>query len=202
MGADDSAIWIGAKKFDFKWYESGDSMSVESIGGPLDYTKVRQSTTYQSTKCTYIRNDGAWMDGLRECTLVSLCTVCQFKRQPLLTVKGICYSGEVDWNFYLIINARNQVDRYEGYKKTDIVYDKTEETWRIVAKPGYPQNFEATFNKSEFTTISHPLGRKNWNFEDKLCQVKDTNYPFSISVCDYPTQFTCKSGHCIDISKR
>ena len=71
--------------------------------------------------CSSIRNDGAWLDGIRECNLISLCTVCQFKTQPVFTVKGICYAGEIDWNFYPIIGARNALEKYEGYKKVDII---------------------------------------------------------------------------------
>ena len=198
----DSSIWIAAKKSNFEWYEIGEEMSESSIGSRLSYTKVIQSTTSSTTKCTYIRNDGAWLDGIRECNRISLCIVCQFKTQPVVTVKGVCYDGEIDWNFYPIIGARNELEKYEGYKKVDITYDNKTEKWNIVAKPGYPQNFIAYFSKNEFTTITHPIGRKKWFYQDKLCQVKDSRYSFSISICDYPTQFTCNSGHCIDISKR
>ena len=208
---DDSAIWIAAKKLDFEWYEIGEEMSESSIGSRLSYTKVSrlsftkviQSTTCYTTKCTYIRNDGAWLDGIRECNLISLCTVCQFKTQPVFTIKGACYSSGIDYNYYLKIGALNELERYEGYKKTDIIYDDTTEKWIIVAKPGYDyRDFEAYFSKNEFTTISHPIGRKEWFLLDKVCLVKDSNHSFAISICDYPTQFSCNSGHCIDITMR
>ena len=40
ISPEDAAVWIGAKRFNFTWYEIGDSIAFESIGPPLNYTKV------------------------------------------------------------------------------------------------------------------------------------------------------------------
>ena len=79
-----------------------------------------------------------------------------------------CRNKDIDFIY------RDELEKYEGYKKVDIIYDNPTEKWNIVAKPGYSQSFVAYFSKNEFTTISHPIGRKNWLFQDKLCQQMKT----------------------------
>ena len=200
----DSAVWIGAKRFNYTWYEVGESYSYESIGSPLTYAKITIDVNYKNTKCAYIRNDGSWIDirGDFGCQYTSLCTVCELKIQPVFTLKGLCGMSDVDWNYYLDMDNEYQIKRYEGYKNTDIVYDNEAERWKIVAKEGNPPSFEASSNQNELTTLSHPIGRTNWSYQDPICQVTDVNYTFTFSNCGIPSHFTCDSGHCVDIQNR
>ena len=204
ISPEDPAIWIGAKRFNFTWYEAGPSITFESIGSPLNYTKVSIDPGYKNTLCAYIQNDGSWMDiqGDFGCYFKSLCTVCEIIDQPVFTVKGLCDVSDVDWNFYLDIDERYQIKRYEGYKKTDIVFDINDKKWNIVAKQGYVSSFNASYSKDGVSTVSYPIGRHNWDMQDMLCQVKDSEFPLSISFCGYPSHFSCDSGHCVDMNKR
>ena len=208
LGADsfdkESAIWIGAKVFNYTWYEIGDLISYESIGHPLNYTKISVKIGNKNAECAYIQSDGSWIEtgGDFGCYLTSLCTVCEIKNHPVFTTKGPCDVSDIDWNFYLDIDEKYRIKRYEGYKKTDIVYDNEEKRWKITAKAGYRSSFEASLNHNDLRVVSHPFGRTNWNYQDTLCQVKNLEYLFSVSVCGFPTQFTCNSGHCVDMHLR
>jgi hypothetical protein len=82
----------------------------------------------------------------------------------------------------------------------NIVFDDIAHKWTIATKPGYPQTFEAEFTKNQFTT-KYPIGRKKWLYNDPICQLQD-QHALTVSICDFPTQFTCDSGHCIGINKR
>ena len=67
---------------------------------------------------------------------------------------------------------------------------------------GYTRSFNASFSNNNISTISYPIGRKNWNIQNSICQIRNLDHTFSFSVCGYPTHFTCDSGHCIEIDKR
>ena len=162
-----NAVWIGARKFNNEWYEIS---ATSSIGPRLNYTKVLQTKSTPSSDCAFIRKDGAWLDGTLECALVSLCTLCQIKGQPTFTLKGHCYISEIDWNYYYKLDTNNRLKLYEGYKKTNIVFDDSSHKWIISSKPGYPQSFEAEISKNKFTP-KYPIGRKEWFINDPICQV-------------------------------
>ena len=201
----DSATWIGAKKFNYSWHEIGSSMTYESAGSPLNYTKTTvANVNSNNTKCAYIRSDGGFMGiyGDFGCDFGSLCTVCEIRNQPAFTLKGVCDLSDIDWIFYLSIDKRYQIVGYEGYKKNDIVFDVKEGTWNIVPMQGYTRSFNASFSNDNISTVSYPIGRKNWNLQDTICQIRSFEHSFTISVCKYPTEFTCDSGYCIEIDKR
>ena len=201
----ENAVWIGARKIDDLWYEVGDR---DSFGGPLNYTNVVQSMSVSESKCAYLRHDGTWIEGQSACTLLSLCTVCEIKGNPVFTVKGICYMGDIDWNYYLSLDDKNQIKLYEGYKKTNIIYDQDRKKWNVSTKGEYPKNFEAQLATGGPAVISHghvhdyrPIGRKKWFIIDPICEVSDSFYQLTVSVCNF-TQFSCDSGHCVEIDKR
>ena len=52
------------------------------------------------------------------------------------------------------------------------------------------------------TTKRHLAGRRNWSIDDPTCHVKDTKFPITMSICKFPSEFTCGSGLCIDINER
>lgn len=196
--SDGNAVWIGAKKVDRVWYEVSTSFTT---GGLLNYTKVSKTTTNPNSKCTYLRNDGSWLGGRYVCTNGYLCTVCNIPNQPVFTVKGVCGTTDIDWNYYLSVDTNYQVNFYEGYKKTNILLDENSQKWYFTPVAGFPLNFNAEFSPSKFTT-KYPVGRNQWIVNDAVCDVEDKLEALTLSNCNFPTQFTCDSGHCIDISKR
>ena len=191
-------VWIGATKINYVWYEISTAGYSKT---PLNYTKILQAQATSHAECGWLRNDGGWMDGVYSCTLVSLCTICEMRKQSIFTLKGTCDISEIDWNYYPYIDSRNEIKLYEGYRTTNLVYDEGSQSWNISTKLGVPSSFIANFLPNKFTT-KYPIGRKTWSMKDSVCQIEDPLYAITLSVCNFPLEFTCDSGQCININKR
>ena len=113
----------------------------------------------------------------------------------------ICSVSEIDWNYYLSIDDQHKLKMYEGYKKLDIVHDEDTDVWTLTTRPGYNQYVEANFS-SDRASSKYPIGRDNWVMKDPICHVDEPQYPLAFSMCDFPNEFTCNSGHCIDLNRR
>ena len=116
---EEKVVWIGARKSDSQWYEI-DSNNNTTM--PLNYTNLISVTGTPNYDCSYLRIDGFWFGGTYACNQVSLCTVCSIHSYPVFTLKGSCDVGPIDWNYYLKLNEGSQIEMYEGYKRTNIVY--------------------------------------------------------------------------------
>ena len=195
---DENVAWIGAKKLNRKWYELSQHNDTTFA---LNYTNLLTATGTPNYDCSYIRNDGFWLGGTYACTRVSLCTVCAIRSYPVFTLKGTCSVGDIDWNYYMKLDENSQIEMYEGYKKTNIIYDNKTTTWKIEMKSGNTENFMYSL-RSQKPEKAYPIGRHVWNVNDSLCNVQSQTHFIAASTCNFPLQFTCDSGHCIDISKR
>ena len=49
--------------------------------------------------------------------------------------------------------------------------------------------------------MKYPVGRLAWNMFDDTCEIDETRY-LTLSKCEFGQEYTCSSGHCIDIQKR
>ena len=112
------------------------------IGRPDQLNLITQCQKTHFTRLSMIWWALFWMDGHKNlCRFyLSLCTVCTFYRQPIFTAKGICPNSILDWNYYPIIDSKNQVKMYEGYKKKSrIFFDKDSQKWKIVPETSYSE---------------------------------------------------------------
>ena len=194
-----NAVWIGAKKTKHKWYALKDT---EEIGQVLNYTNVKRAGSTPTSDCSYLDKDGVWLDASYVCKKVSLCTVCVIMGQPVLTLKGICNLGEIDWNYYISTDDNYKINMYEGYKRTNIQYFDSSKSWNITSKSLTPQSYVAEFVPSESSALKYPIGRQTWLITELPCGIDEELNSMTLSTCNFPTQFTCNSGHCIDINKR
>ena len=48
----------------------------------------------------------------------------------------------------------------------------------------------------------YPIGRKMWLFHEFDCRIDDSKQRLAISVCEFPFEFTCNSGSCVNITLR
>ena len=190
-------LWIGAEKWNDAWYKEDSNTHTSQMR--LNYTKVTHTQSASTSHCSYIRNDGSWWVGQSDCRVVSLCSVCEIVGVPVFTLKGTCSSSEIDWSYYLSIDDRHRLEMYAGYKKLDIVYDDDKDAWKIDKRPGFNQRVEGNLSNP---SSKYPIGRKTWLLKDPLCEVDDQQYNLTFSMCSFPTEFTCNSGHCIDLNKR
>ena len=131
----ENLVWIGAEKFDKIWYElSTDRIepTYNSSQPPLIFQKFLHTTSRLRADCAYLGRDGYWDAGYDDlCKIyLSLCTICSIYGQPVFTVKGTCENSFLDWNYYPVIDSRNQIKVYEAFKqKSTIYYDEKFDNW-------------------------------------------------------------------------
>ena len=195
----ENAVWLGARKIDHKWYQSGDNPSHVEL---LNYTKIVYTRSTSNSKCAYLRNDGVWLEGQSNCQSLSLCTVCEIKATPVFTMKGICPYSDFDFNYYISIDNLNQIQFYEGYKQSRILFDYTKREWIFTPHYEYSKGVVFKLKANENYESSHPIGRKKWFIKDPFCGIDEHHPTLTMSICDVPHQFTCNSGHCIDMRNR
>ena len=195
----DSAVWLGARKLDHKWYYLFDT---PSQGTHLNYTKTHYTRTSSYSYCAYLRYDGVWQDGRSNCHGLSLCTVCEIKGTPVFTIKGLCHKGDYDWNYYLSFDNSNRIEFFEGYQRSRIIYDYSQQAWSFAPHSDYFEDTYGTMAPESNYLKNHLVGRKVWFIIDSFCNLDGSGHKLAISMCEHPSQFTCSSGHCIDIENR
>ena len=194
----ENAVWLGAKKINQKWYHLS---STKAHGTLLNYTKSSYRYTYNSD-CAYLRNDGVWLEAESKCYRLSLCTVCEIEGTPVFTVKGLCRRSDYDWNYYLSVDDDNQIEFYEGFKRSQIIFDVTKQEWSFAPHSGYSKHTHAKLEAKQNYLENHAVGRKKWVINDPKCKIEGKHHTLAMSICEFPYQFTCISGHCIDIENR
>ena len=194
----EDAVWLGAKKIDGKWYHLNATRSQDPL---LNYTKLDDATISSYSNCAYLRGDGVWREVEVNCAPLSLCTICEIKGNPVFTMKGICRENDYDWNYYLSIDNLNQIKFYEGYKNTKIMFDAAKQEWRFSHPSDDSESIMAKLAVNQFTS-KYPIGRNKWAIKFPVCKLDDPHHNLTMSICDVPSQFTCSSGHCIDVKDR
>ena len=208
--ASDNLVWIGAKQIDGTWHgvpRDRHPWSNFSSSSLLNFTNFLRAGSRPNSKCAYLRRDGFWMEGDDNlCAYhLSLCTICILYRQPVFTLKGNCVNSLSGWNFYPIIDSKNQIQLYEHFKKRTRLYlDKDYQKWNIGLEKDYVESgrhFKMELSVNEFSA-KYPIGRKSWFVKNPDCETDSPEHPMTFSVCDVPLEFTCDSGSCVDIEKR
>ena len=183
-------IWLGLKRIHAVWYDVKGDEAIQ----PINYSRWVSEYFKDDMDCAFLRSDGTWMYAVTgSCPNQNLCTICEIENTPVFTVKGLCNKGNHDWNFYMIIDSKNEISNYEGYKHGSISRNAEDKTWGNQARAYRTQlisNIEANF----------PIGRLKWNAYEKGCGSRTSKY-FTISYCDFGKEFTCSSGNCIAIER-
>ena len=89
------------------------------------------------------------------------------------------------------------ITHYEGYKRG--MLELKNGRWNICGK-GHNYSLPIGYK------MTYPVGRLMWNSVDAHCEIGnevngDRKY-LTLSQCQFGREFTCNSGHCIDIRKR
>ena len=183
-------VWLGLKRSNAVWYDAkGDDLI-----RPINYS--RWLTTYykDNVDCAYLQSDGSWYYGLSGgCSSENLCTICSVEDTPVFTFKGLCYASVIDYNYYINVDSNHEIKDYEGYKHNKISKDQYG-VWNSNSS-----SFRISLISDDNT--SFPIGRQNWNYFDQNCKDSDTKY-LTLSQCEFGLQFSCHSGHCIDVEKK
>ena len=192
-------IWIGLEKVpdNNDWSPIG---NITDISGITFSPRNSIISVYDdSYNCIYMMNNGGWKS-FQGCNLVTnslaACTVCEFTQTPMLGLKGTCQTQNApNWNYYLS-RSNSTVYFFEGYKR-DLIRN-VNFGWSIEKRSG--EVFARLTESGQYG----PLGRNSWQLSKygrNLCPRTDTKIQLTLSTCGL-NQFTCNSGHCINIYRR
>ena len=127
-------LWLGMKKHYNVWYDINMN---GTLGNRLSYTNWL--TTYNDEHhlgCAYMQSNGLWKEGLDStCKIATMCTICKIEGEPVFTLKGICFVADMDWNYYITQNNRNEITYFDGYKDTKIIQtNDSSHRWEFASK--------------------------------------------------------------------
>ena len=107
--------WLGVRKINETWYETiGDEKARNELI-LANYTNWSTSSSRSNHDCAILYDDGTWQAGGRLCVRrETLCTVCSITNTPVFTLKGSCMVGDIDWNYYLVLDDKNKLTHYDG----------------------------------------------------------------------------------------
>ena len=121
-----------------------------------------------------------------------LCTICDFPTNSVFSIKGLCDKDTgLQWNYYPVVNDSYQIHSYEGYKKHQSI-SLHEHEWK------------SEYNGDSFIirNVDNPVGRMEWEWFEKSCTKERQKRNLTFSHCEFGTEFTCDSGHCVSIKTR
>ena len=197
---DGRAVWIGARKVNYIWYEMSSNGSIDR---KMNYTNWYHHGDHQNVHCAYLQNDGFFSQGSdTTCRYQeSLCVICAITNTPVFTLKGACWASDMDWNSYMVIDEFNQISYFDGFRDAIISPSKGYTSWKISSKDEKDPSYMATLFTNNYSG-NFPVGRHNWHVNDRQCTYDQDVIPLTISQCNFGTQFTCDLGNCIDLTQR
>ena len=192
--------WLGVKRVDGVWYDILKDGSMSPLGFSLWSMRPLYSKR-TNIHCAYMKPDGTWMYIIQNngtCDYLDVCTVCSIPDTPVFTLKGICHSSAINWNYYIAIDKnKGHISHYDGYKRGEIsISDKSWKSLGITHNLTMPKSYK----------IPYPVGRVAWHIFEPKCGLNSANdhnkYYLTLSICEFPNEFTCDTGQCIDIESR
>lgn len=176
------------KRFNSVWYD----VTGDNIIRPINYSRWLTHNYLDNTECAWLQSDGMWYYSVR-CTNIKLCTICSVENTPVFSLKGVCVESGISYNYYMNIDSKNEIYNYEGYKNNNISNGQGK-MWSAKGS-----GFNMTLVNDDITTF--PVGRLQWHVHDEPCKVAESKY-MTFSQCEFGKEFTCDSGHCIDVQNK
>ena len=135
-----------------------------------------------------------------ECHSFDNACPCQYPRQPLLRLRGLCKDSAIEHNLFTPKQLKKDPDNLVilGKTTTRIMYIKAGSHWRL------------TDAKSDVTAVSrsskvsYVLGKHNWTVSNDAFECSEGK-PYvtmlKLTGCD-GGEFTCNDGQCIRMGER
>ena len=98
------------------------------------------------------------------------------------------------------INIEHQIQYFDGYKNTDLLQFGKDKGWKFLDKIETHQTYTTKLIPGNLSK-NYPIGRHSWHMTDRCTLGEPMSY-LTLSVCFFGEQFTCDSGHCIDLARR
>ena len=191
--------WIGAKRSNNTWYELNFD---DSRGSDLIYKNLKDDQSQnKDSDCATLDENGYWHHARRLCTIrQTLCTICTITNTPVFTLKGACYESFIDWNYYMTVGNDYQIEHFDGYDDTKLIPLNGNRGWEFRFK--IKQKDITLTSSRNISTATYPIGRRKWYMGDPDCNYGNKLKQMTLSQCNFETEFTCDSGHCIEIGNR
>ena len=188
--------WLGLEKRKGSWYEINYETETRILTS--NYSNWGAGNGGYEKACAFLQADGKWIVGKKSCFSHQFCPVCQIIGTPIYTIKGLCSVTSANYNYYLELNERGEIF-YEAYKSTDKSITNKNGTWIIQSSVDSKNDFSMKLDNSSSSII----GRNMWELRDANCNIKKkTLLSLTLSVCKFGQEFTCNSGHCVQIFQR
>ena len=121
--------------------------------------------------------------------------LCQFDRNPLLRLRGLCPGSAIDTHFILMTVNGSLV--FKGLTGTDIQFQTTTSEWMIKI------NLKNTTALTSADETSFTLGRHEWTIVGGACyKSKLHTRQLKMSACSPRGEFTCEDGQCVTMEQR
>ena len=160
----------------------------------LDFLQLNNSFSNFKKKstidvCAVMGDDSKWQ-GKQEsyCSLAHFCFICEFEKNPMVTLKGLCETTTYAFNYYF-----ESTNAYLGYVGGSITNENG--VWIMTNVPGT----EVIISEVQ---DAHLIGRMNWLVQDSFCSLENKSQQLTVSICRLSTEFTCTSGQCIGLMQR
>ena len=125
--------------------------------------------------------------------------LCQFSKNPILRLRGLCQESMIDTHFTL--TSINGSIAFMGLTGTVIRFQPTQ----TISKWTITINLEKTMATTPATKTSFIIGRKKWTIEKDSPECHEGepyNSHLKMSGCNTDGEFTCYDGQCVTMGQR
>ena len=185
--------WVGLVTLESGWARYNEQHELVQHNSYSNWTGSNWEHSVQGM-CVRMRKDGSWnAERKKNCKHLRLCTICSLTKTPIFSLKGLCEKGtQFQWHYYPNINSSYQIDRYDGYKRFQMI-SVQDNSWRGIINGG---------DRIILNGSNDLVGRNEWEWLEKSCTRASAMRNLTFSNCEIGKQFTCNSGGCIAIRKR
>ncbi len=135
------------------------------------------------------------------------CTVCYFRRRPLLTLRGFCAGSTFDTQYILVdTHYRGNKPVIKGYFHTTISWMESKNSGTDDSNEIGSWQIRTQVNNSSYGQLTsrnentYPVGRREWQVRQDPCSSGESSVRnLTLTSCKVG-QYTCDSGDCIPVA--
>ena len=198
-------VWLGFQKLNGRLIESTE----KDYTTPINFTNwgilyEKEEPQVHDNFCPFMYSDGLWgYERLDECERTKMCFICSYIKTPVFTLKGQCPNSSLfEWNYYMTKKANSEFSHFEGFTKSSKIVRNGNGWKRDPQNPPLRAKSKDTLEIED--AVKSPVGRFEWDYNDQSCSDSRNTHKrnFTFSKCEMKSEFTCSTGHCVDIVKR
>lgn len=168
----------------------------------IGFRNFKEGQGEGSTNCVYLltrtgSSQGKW--GSAQCSDQSprrVCTLCEFNtKKTKFTLRGLCNNSRHDRVFTLEVDGTNK-PIFKGLSTSIIKWIPEKSEWFLDHLRYNTKGYLSDDTKKEY-----PIGRKTWQFDDRLCDINESPTLLTLTACK-ENEFTCTDGTCQALEHR